>query len=142
MAYGVRGERFFQTDTYQDFIPEHDPDAVEPDRQQIVAWRDEQLAKTPLKREANWAPSSAESVASQIAALKIREHKEPSVAGCPKPRHISNRNIRAAPRQGCCMKRLLGVLMLVFVSTVAPRHAGGQSSPAEIAIRCRRPCRR
>ena len=32
------------------------------------------------------------------------------------------------------MKRMLGVLMLVLVSITAPRQAGAQSSPAEIAI--------
>ena len=32
------------------------------------------------------------------------------------------------------MKRMLGVLMLVLVSVTAPRQAGAQSSPAEIAI--------
>jgi len=32
------------------------------------------------------------------------------------------------------MKRLLCVVMLVLLSTATPRHAGGQSSPAQIAI--------
>ena len=32
------------------------------------------------------------------------------------------------------MKRMLGILMLVLLSTATPRHAGGQSSPAQIAI--------
>ena len=31
------------------------------------------------------------------------------------------------------MKRMLGILMLVLVSMATPRHAGGQSSPAQIA---------
>jgi len=74
MGHDVRGDGFLQTDTYQEFSPEHDPDAVELDRQKIVAWRDEQLAKTPLKRKSNWAPSSKASVASQIAAIKSTEN--------------------------------------------------------------------